>query len=241
MSIITALVKPLNLLILLVAVAAGLTIALWLLPVGVLAYGALVVLTLRMPKPAPKLAPRRAPPVDAVFAPQLSNIARTRDAIDQSVAAADGPLRATLERITQQVGTIADEAYVLAAKGEPIVGYLRQVDRQGLRAQQQQVAQQIAATTDAPLKQQYDATHTALGEQIAHAEALELYLKRIGAQLDTINVNLDNVLAETVRLRTAPLLDVSPSTDTVAARLGDLRADMDALAQVLDRALTGVG
>ncbi len=88
--------------------------------------------------------------------------------------------------------------------------YLRQVDRRGLLGQQHQVKQQIAAATNAPLRQQYSATYTALGEQLAHADALDLYLKRIGAQLDTINVNLDNVLAETVRLRTAPSLDVSP-------------------------------
>ena len=237
---IAALFKPLNLIVLLVAVAAGLLIALWLLPVGVLAYAAMVVLTLRMPTPAPVPAPRRAPPTDGVFAPQLANIARTHAAISASVAAADGPLRATLERITQQVEGITDEAYVLAAKGDPIVHYLRQVDRRSLQQQQRQVEQQIASAQDVPLKQQYSATYTALGEQLAHAEALDLYLKRIGAQLDTINVNLDNVLAETVRLRTAPALDVSPSTDNVAARLGDLRADMDALAQVLDRALTGV-
>lgn len=237
---IAALFKPLNLVVLLVAVAAGLMIALWLLPVGLVTYAALVVLTLRLPKPAPAPAPRPVLSANNVFAPQLVNIARTHDLINASVASADGPLRATLERITQQVDGITNEAYVLASKGDPIVHYLGQVDRRELVEQQRQVERQMDAATDAPLKQQYNATHTALGEQIAHADALNLYLKRIGAQLDTINVNLDNVLAETVRLRTAPSLDVSPSTDNVSARLADLRADMNALTQVLDRALTGV-
>ncbi len=95
---------------LLVAVAAGLMIALWLLPVG-------VVLTLRMPKPAPVPTPRRAPPADGVFAPQLANIARTHDAINASVASADGPLRATLERITQQVDGITNKRMCSPPRG----------------------------------------------------------------------------------------------------------------------------
>jgi chromosome segregation ATPase len=226
--------------VLLVAVGAGLTIALWLLPIGLLAYALMVGLTLRMPQPARAHVTRRAPTANGVFAPQLANMSRTCDEIQRSVAAADGPLRTTLERVTQQVASITDEAYVLADKGNTIAAYLRQVDRAGLQQQQQQIERQIANTSDAPLREQYGATQAALAEQMAHAEALELYLRRIQAQINTINANLDNVLAETVRLRAAPGLDVSPSADTVTARLADLRADMDALGQVLDSALTGV-
>jgi hypothetical protein len=51
---------------------------------------------------------------------------------------------------------------------------------------------------------------------------------------------LDNVLAETVRLRAAPSVDATLNTDSVSARLADVRADMDALGQMLDSALTGV-
>jgi hypothetical protein len=240
MSLVTAATRPINLVVLLVAIGAGLAIALWLLPIGVLAYALMVMLTLRMPQPVRPPAPRRVPSQGTIFAPQLERIARTQGEIQRSVAAADPPLRTTLERITYQVATINDEAHVLADKGNTIAEYLRQVDRAGLQHQQRQIEQQIAAATDAPLQEQYRATQTALAEQLAHAEALELYLKRIRAQLDTINVNLDNVLAETVRLRAAPALDISPSADNVAARLADLRADMDALGHMLDGALTGV-
>lgn len=241
MTIFRAATKPLNLAMLTVAVVAGLTIAWWLLPVGVVAYALLVALTWRehvLLPPAPPPLPTLAH--DNVFAPQLHALARTRDEIAQSVAAAATPLRTTLTRVTQQVDSIVNEGHHLADKGHTIAAYLRQVDRPGLEQQQREIEQQIAATTDAPLREQYTATQHALREQVSHAEALELYLQRIRAQFDTINVSLDNVLAETVRLRTAPALDVSPSADTVAARLADLRADMRALGQVLDTALTGV-
>ncbi|HEX6288403.1 MAG TPA: hypothetical protein VFZ66_04390 [Herpetosiphonaceae bacterium] len=242
-SIVTAATRPLNLLIALVAIGAGLTIALWLLPVGLLAYAALVALTVLDPKAAQKAQARPRvlrPPRGTPFQAQLDAIARVQAQIAQSVASTEGALRATLERVTGQVDSIVEEAYALAVKGQTVVSYLQQTNTSELNVQLVRLDSQIKTTHDPMLRQQYQETRDAVAERLNHAQALGTYHQRIVAQLENICANLDNVLAETVRLRAAPAVDATISTDSVSSRLADVRADMDALGHMLDSALTGV-
>ena len=242
-SLLTAATRWSNLLILAVALSAGLLIAVWLLPVGMLVYGALVVLTWRDPYEAQQVqaqARRVRVPRGTAFQSQLDAIARVQSQIDQSVKAADEPLRRTLERVVGQVDEIIQEAYTLARKGQTIVSYLKQTNQSDLNTQLVRLDSQLRTTSDPMLKQQYQETRDAVAERLKNAQALGTYRERISAQLDNICANLDNVLAETVRLRAAPLVDTTVSTDGVSHRLADVRADLDALVQVLDTALTGV-
>jgi chaperonin cofactor prefoldin len=242
-SITTAATRPLNLLILFAAIGAGLTIALWLLPVGLVAYGALVGLTVFDPQVAQQMQARPRvlrPPRGTPFQAQLDSIARVHAQIGQSVAATSGPLRTTLERVTAQVDSIVEDAYALATKGQTVVAYLHQTNLGDLNAQLVRLDNQIKTTSDTMLKQQYQETRDAVAERLKNAKALGTYHQRIVAQLENICANLDNVLAETVRLRAAPAVDATVSTDSVSQRLADVRADMDALGHVLDTALTGV-
>lgn len=242
-SILTAATRPVNLLILFVALVAGLTIASWLLPVGLLAFAGLVALTWLDPQTAQAVQPRPRPirpPRGTPFQSQLDAIARVHGQIAQSVSSVDGPLRASLERVTGQVDSIVEEAYSLATKGQTVVAYLQQTNLGDLNAQVVRLDNQIKTTNDAMLRQQYQETREAVAERLKNARALGTYHQRIVAQLENICANLDNVLAETVRLRAAPSVDATLNTDNVSSRLADVRADMDALGHLLDSALTGV-
>lgn len=242
-SIMTATTRPMNLLILFVAIVAGLVIAIWLLPVGLLVYAALVALTWLDPQAAQAEQSRPRPirpPRNTPFQPQLDAIARVHAQIAQSVSSVDGPLRVSLERVTGQVDSIVEEAYALATKGQTVVSYLQQTNLGEINAQVVRLDNQIKTTSDSMLRQQYQETRNAVAERLKNAKALGTYHQRIVAQLENICANLDNVLAETVRLRAAPSVDTTLNTESVSARLADVRADMDALGHMLDSALTGV-
>src|SRR6266508_1737310 len=85
--------RPLALLVLLAAIAAGLAIALWLLPLGLLAYGAVVFL-LSHDAEVVALAQRLTRPrlSSQTFRGQLDAIERTQQEIGRSVAQATGAL-----------------------------------------------------------------------------------------------------------------------------------------------------
>jgi chaperonin cofactor prefoldin len=243
MSLMTAATRPTNLLLVAIAFGAGLTIALWLLPVGLIAYAARVALTWRDPQLGAQMQARARvirPPRGTPFQPQLEAIARAQSQIAQSVAAADGPLRTALDRVVTQVESIVQEAYALAHKGQAIVTYLQHTNLADLNNQLAQLDREIRTATDSMLRQQYAETRTAIMQRIEHAQALATYQARIAAQLNNIRANLDTILAETVRLRAAPAVDTGFTADTVSERIADMRADMDALGRMLDSALTGV-
>ncbi|HNP69647.1 MAG TPA: hypothetical protein PLO33_00645 [Kouleothrix sp.] len=234
--------RPLALLVLLVALAAGATLALWLLPLGLLAYAAIVFLLARDPDVL-ALAQRPARPrlSSQTFRAYLSAIERSQQEIGRSVAQASGPLGRLLVPIDNQTRELVAEAYVLCDKGQVIETYLAGSNQRALQDQINALDRQISATQDAYTRQQMQQTRQALIERQANARDLETFIGRIVAQLQNISANLDNVLAETVRLRTADAASADTATNQVAQRLSDLKADMDAFQQVLDTAITQTG
>src|SRR5690349_11464012 len=103
--------QPLALLVLVLAIVAGLTVALWLLPVGLLAYAAIVFLTGRDPALA-ALAQRAPRPrlSSPTFRAQLDAIERTRQEIARSVSQAGGPLGRLLGPIDQQANDLVAQS-----------------------------------------------------------------------------------------------------------------------------------
>jgi chromosome segregation ATPase len=231
--------RPLALLVLVVAIAAGLTIALWLLPLGLLAYAALVYLLARDPALiAQAQRPTRPRLSSQTFRGQLDAIERTQQEIGRSVAQATGALGRLLQPIGEQARELTSEAYTLCDKGQIIETYLATSNQRALQDQINAIDLRIAATQDQYTLQQMHETRQALAERQQNARDLETYIGRITAQLQNISANLDNVLAETVRLRTADAVSADTATNQVAQRLNDLKADMDAFQRVLDTAIT---
>jgi Asp-tRNA(Asn)/Glu-tRNA(Gln) amidotransferase A subunit family amidase len=234
--------QPLALLVLLAAVLGGLIIYLWLLPLGLLAYGAMVVLGGRDPHLA--AASQRASQRSTrsrlsspTFRAQLNAVERIHAEIERSVGQASGPLSRLLARITSQTEELVEQAYGLCQRGQVIEGYLARVNPQELQGRIANTDRQIAATADPYTLQQLQETRAALAEKQRNAAELTTYVGRIQAQLQNIHANLDNVLSETVRLRTADALAADSATNQVAQRLADLKSDMDTFQRVLDTAL----
>ncbi|MEM8530161.1 MAG: hypothetical protein AAGF95_04915 [Chloroflexota bacterium] len=234
--------QPLALVVLISAILAGITVALWLLPLGILAYGSMVVLSARNPnlqQQAHRTSRRRLTNVQ--LRDQFATIERTQREIRQGVTQSAEPLRHILTPVSSQAQELVDEAYMLCEKGEIIEQYLTNVNSQALQDRINTIDRQLTTTTDQYTIHQLQETRDALTDKQNNARDLETYRGRINAQLQNISASLDNVLAETVRLRTADAVSANATSNQVAQRLGDLKADMDAFQRVLDTALTQTG
>ncbi len=237
--------QSLAIIVLIVALVAGLTVTIWLLPLGVLAYVLMVFFGMRDPvlidaarRPPPTPRPRLASPT---FRAQIEAIERTQQEIARSAAQSGGPLARLLLPIADQGRELVEEAYILADKGQIIERYLASVDRRKLEQDVASIDQQMRATQDPYTLSQLAETRRARLEKIENVRDLDTYIGRISAQLQNINASLDNVLAETVRLRTADAASADSTTSQVARRLADLKSDMDAFQSVLDTALARSG
>lgn len=230
--------QPLALVVLVCALFAGLSVALWLLPVGLLTYAALVLIAAR--DPALAAASQRAPRprlTSPALRSRIEAIERSRRAIQRSVDEAGGPLERLLTPINQQTSDLVEQAYALGEKGQIIEGYMAQLNTKDLLDRIRRVDDQLGKTSDSYTLQQLQETRAALAEKQRHAADLNTYVGRVHAQLENIAANLDNVLAETVRLRTADAVSADSLTNQVAQQLSDLKSDMDTFQRVLDTAL----
>lgn len=235
--------QPLSVIVLVVAVVVGLTVHIFMLPLGVVVYLAAVVLATR--DTSFSMAAQRArayPPLSSrTFQALISEIDRSQREIERSVAQAKAPLAQALQRIVTQTRQLVDQAHTLALKGQDIEQYLMQMNYHQISSEIDRLDKKIDLTTDAYTRQQLEETRQALVNRQDNARALETFIGRITAQLHNIDANLDNVMAETVRLRTADTVSLNSSSNQVADRLGDLNADMSAFRQVLDTALVESG
>lgn len=233
--------QPFALVVLAVALLAGLTIALWLLPLGALAYAAMVYLGARDPAlrtyvpPQPRVTrPKLTSPT---FKAQLDAIERTQQEISRSAGQANGPLVRLLGPISDQARELVQESYVLTDKGQTIERYLASVDGRAIQQEIKGLDAQIATTNDQYTRDQLEEARRQRQEKLTNVRDLETYIGRINAQLQNIGASLDNVLADTVRLRTADAASADATSSQVAARLADLKSDMDAFQAILDTAI----
>lgn len=236
-------VRPLYLAVLLVAIATGLTIDWRLLPLGLIVYVVSVALAARDPQTARSLqrSVARGKITSPTFRAVIDEIDRVQAEINRSVAQSSAPLNRLLHGISTQTDDLVAQAHNLAEKGQTIERFLQTVNRRQVQDQISQLDVQIPRVTDQYTLQQLQETRAALIDRRANAEALDTYSGRINAQLQNICANLNNVLAETVRLRTADAVSADSTSNEVAERLRDLNADMDAFQRTLDTALVQTG
>ncbi|WP_129629618.1 hypothetical protein [Candidatus Oscillochloris fontis] len=238
--------RPLNLTVLVVALISGLSVSLWLLPVGLVMYATAVVLAARDPNLS---ARAQRPPPRAVALPKLTSptfrtivneIDRSQREVERTLERAPAPLGKALQPMILQSRELVLEAHNLASKGQIIEQYLASSNPRQLQDQVSNLDIQIANTKDAYTIQQLQEVRTSLLKRQQHAADLQTYIGRINAQLANIDASLDTVLAEMVRILTADAVSASSMSGQVAERLSDMRADMSAFQRMLDSAMTGI-
>ena len=235
--------QPLALLVLLATILMTIFVHWLVLPLGIIAYGVVVWTAANDPRILqPKVAPPKLAKITSrTFQAQLDGIDRTRDEIVRTAGSAAGPLARLLQPIADQANELYHQANGLADKGQIIEQYLATAQSHTLQFQIDSLDQRIATTRDQYTIDQLKETRAALIDRHQNAEALSTYYDRITAQLQNIGANLDNVLAETVRLRASEAASASQASSDVAERLSNLNADMDAFQHVLEGALSQSG
>jgi hypothetical protein len=233
---------PLALAVLSGAIAAGLLVAIWLLPLGLLVYGAMVALTARDPRMEARAArPERPRVIAPAFKQPLDQIEQSGREIERLVGETKGPLARLIGPIAEQARELLTQSYGLAQKGSVIDQFLASTQPGKVRQQIAEVDGQLPRVSDDYTRQQLEETRQALLEQENNIAALHTYRERIVAQLNNVAANLSRVYTDTLRLRAAEATDVTSESGEVAERLSNLTADVDAFQQVLEGAIGQAG
>lgn len=241
--ILTAARQPLALVVLVVSFMSGITLAIWLLPLGLLTYVVMVALAASDSSFVTRStrSAARANIRNRTFRDLLAEIDRSQRAVQDSINQATGPIKRLLDPIGEQTQQLVDQAHMLANKGQIIEAFLSQMNYAEIRQQIDKIDAKIEQTTDTYTIQQLEETRKALVNRKKNAQDLETFIGRITAQLQNIDANLDNTLSETIRLRTADAISADSSSNQIADHLSNLNADMSAFRQVLDTTMLQSG
>ncbi len=185
--------QPLAIAVLLVGLVAGLTIFLWLLPLGLQVYLAMVWLVARDPVlVAAARRPRRTQQVSPTFQLQIATIDRTSQEIQRSVSQGSGAASRLLLRVGEQTGALVALAHELCAHGQQIEHQLATkkvppadvARRQGLIERIQVQLQHIAANLDSVLAE-------TVRLRIADAASADDLIEEMATRLDPLRAEVE--------------------------------------------------
>ncbi|MGC9346911.1 MAG: hypothetical protein ACP5JG_02130 [Anaerolineae bacterium] len=200
----TALIHPLNILMIGLAVFAGLISAWWLFPVGIVFWIIMVVTVSRDRALRFNAQMQRREPLAQRFQRYFDRIERAQVSIFNTLAAAPPRTRRALEPIQGEVDRLTRETYALCQRMTSLENYrIVSQSQTDLSSDLDHINQLIEQTEDPQLRQDYIESRQALQERLAKLDGVGTQLDRVEAQLLSLANEMDGVVTEIVRLQAA--------------------------------------
>ena len=237
---VNAATRPLNVAVPAAIAVAAVLLSVWLLPIALLVYAALVVVTLfdgdvaeavgrevyekgRSPRAA--LAPRELK--NAGVAKKLTQAHNAEQRIRQAIA--DSPV--PLDDVETELDRLLQELEKLASQADRVAAFLAVDDEAALRIRLAQLRE--TQSGDDQLDRANAASAAALEDQLEARAQLERQLSRLDAQMEHIAATLGTVHAQIIRVGVA---EESFAQRRVADEVRELRREVGATADALDEA-----
>jgi chromosome segregation ATPase len=198
----TALINPLNLAMLALAVAAGLCSAWWLLPLGLLLWGVMILTIARDPSLMISSTMDSRAPLAARFQAPFDRIERSQVSLFNSLASADPRIRNAFHQVQAETDSLVNQAYLLCQRMSALENY-RLVTQAGsnLDDELKRLQGQVAGATDAVVKREYEQSLASLQDRVSKLHTTETQLDRVEAQLSSLASQMDAALTEVVRIQ----------------------------------------
>lgn len=198
----TALINPLNLAMLALALAAGLCSAWWLLPIGLLLWVVMILAVARDPSLVISSTMESRQPLAARFQAPFDRIERSQVSLFNSLASADPRIRNALRQVQAETDNLVNQAYLLCQRMSALENYRLVTRASGnLDDDIKRLQGQVAGATDAMVKREYEQSLAALQDRVSKLHTTETQLDRVEAQLSSLASQMDAALTEVVRIQ----------------------------------------
>jgi len=198
----TALIHPLNLAMLALAVAAGLCAAWWLLPLGLVLWGVMFLAVARDPSLVISSTMESRAPLAARFQAPFDRIERSQVSLFNALAAADPRIRNAFKQVQAETDSLVNQAYLLCQRMSALENYRLVTQANGnLDDDLKRLQGQVAGATDAVVKREYEQSLAALQDRVQKLHATSTQLDRVEAQLSSLASQMDAALTEVVRIQ----------------------------------------
>ncbi len=198
----TALLHPLNLGMLGLAVFAGSISAWWLFPIGLLFWLLMVVAVARDPTLRISHQMQQRDPLAQRFQRYFDRIERSQVGVFNSLSSAPTRTRRTLQPLQAEIDTLTMLAYSLCQRMTVLENYRAVSQSQDdLASDLQKLKEKIEATEDSMTRQEYEESRQSLQERIEKLDSVSTQLDRVEAYLVSLSNEMDSIVTEMVRLQ----------------------------------------
>lgn len=218
--LITALLNPINLAILALAVAAGLCAAWWLFPVGLVFWAFMVFNVARDPhlqishelETRTALAPR--------FQNSFNRVEKIQVDFFTAFSASEPAIQRALRPVQAEIDDLTDQAYRIGQRSSALENY-RMLSEKNNNVENEWVhlSQQVKNATDPQVKKDLEASLSALDARIVQQRKIVAQLDRVDAQFSSLANTMEGVLADVLRLQSQGAEQVARNADTLAQKL----------------------
>ncbi len=200
-----ALLHPLNWLMLISAVGAGLLAAWWLFPLGVGLWLVMVLSVAREPALQLNHQLQQRAPLAQRFQTYYDRIERAQLSIFHNLAGAPPRMRRILTPIQTEVEALAAQTYDLCHRMTALENYRKVAQsRSNLLADLQRINLMLENATDAYIKKEYAESKHALEERLDKLQAITQQLDRVEAQLLSLANDMDSTVSQLLRMQALP-------------------------------------
>lgn len=230
--LLAALIDPLNLAMLGLTFAAGLCAAWWLLPLGLLLWGAMVLIVARDPALRMSQVMQDRAGLAQRFQRPFDRIERTQVSIFNAISHADARVRQALQPVRAATDDLVDQAYRLGQQMTVLENH-RMVSQANtdFASALAELDVKIEGADDPLVRREYEESRQALQNRLESLEALDRQLERTEAQLGSLASELDTVLTEIIRLQAMGAAQARSQVPELVRKLAHHQQELDAFEQ----------
>jgi len=224
-----ALLHPLNLLMVGLAVGAGLISAWWLFPVGLLFWLIMVVAVYREPSLRMSHQMQSRKPLAQRFQQYFDRIERAQLGVFNSLASAPKRMQRTLQPLQAELEALTRQVYRLCQRMTGLENYrLVSQSRADLQTDLQHITDKLEQAKDPVIRREYEESRQAIAARLTKLETVSTQLERVEAQLLSLANEMDGVVTEVIRLQAMGPEDAARFVPDLAQQLQEQRTSLQA-------------
>lgn len=198
----TALLHPLNMIMLGLAIFAGLFSAWWLFPVGLLFWLIMVLKVARDPTLRFNHQMQERAPLAQRFQRYFDRIERAQLGVFNTLSSAPNATRRVLQPVQAELELLTAQAYALGQRMTSLENYRMVTQSQSdLEQDLQELNETIEQTEDDLVRREYEESRQSLQNRLDKLKTVSTQLERVEAQLMSLSNELDATVTEIIRFQ----------------------------------------
>lgn len=202
--LLAGLLNPLNILMLLVTVLAGLVAAWWLFPLGILLWIVMVAVVARNPSLRFSHQMQKREPLAQRFQRYFDRIERAQVSVFNTLASAPPRTRRVFQPLRAELDALTDQVYRLCQRMTSLENYrLVSQSQADLEADLEHIDEALQGSTDPLVRREYEDSRKSLEQTLTKLTLVSTQLDRVEAQILSLASEMDSLVAEVIRLQAA--------------------------------------